>query len=95
MPLCTGKIADARGRDPRTRPRVATNVAARADRVSPRTVRRYTKRGELEAEAQGQCVNCEWPVPIDSPHAESVARTEPAQDPRDGRGCVDTFDRRR
>jgi hypothetical protein len=66
MPLCIGKIPDARGRDPWTRPRVAKDVDARAVRGLTRTVRRYTERGELEAEAQGERVNCEWPVSIDS-----------------------------
>ena len=51
MPLCTGKISYTRGRETRTRPRgsgwVATDVAARAVRVSPQTVRRYAERGGL------------------------------------------------
>ena len=71
MALYTGKISYIRGRETRTRPRgsgwVATDVAARAVRVSPRTVRHYADRGEPEAKAQGERVNREWPVSIDGP----------------------------
>ena len=67
---------------------VATDVAARAVRVSPRTVRRYTERGELEAKAQGEHVNRERPVFVDCPRAGGVAdgaRAGSAGRPRRGR----------
>ncbi len=57
---------------------VTTDVAARAVRVSPRTVRRYIERGELEAKPQGEGVNRTWMVSVDSLHALRASR------PRDG-----------
>jgi hypothetical protein len=92
MPLCTRKIADSRGRKARTRPRgsgwIATDVVARAVPASPRTVRCYTEIVESKAKAQGECVDREWPVPIDDPRAEGgadEARTGSARRPRPGR----------
>ncbi len=55
---------------------VTTDVAARAVRVSPRTIRRYIERGELEAKPQGEGVKREWLVSVDSLHKLRFSRTE-------------------
>jgi actin-related protein len=54
---------------------VATDVAAKAVRVSPRTIRRYIDQGKLEAKPQGEGVRREWLVSVDSLHALRAART--------------------
>src|SRR5918999_1820172 len=45
---------------------ITTEVAARAVRVSPRTIRRYIDQGKLEAKLQGEGVRREWLVSTDS-----------------------------
>ena len=57
---------------------VTTDVAARAVRVSPRTIRRYIDRGELEAKPQGEGVRREWLVSVDSLHALRATRPQSA-----------------
>jgi hypothetical protein len=54
---------------------VATDVAARALRVSPRTIRRYIEQGKLEAKYHGEGVRREWLVSVDSLHALRATRT--------------------
>jgi hypothetical protein len=54
---------------------VATDVAAKAVRVSPRTIRRYIDQGKLEAKPQGEGVRREWLVSVDSLHALRASRT--------------------
>jgi hypothetical protein len=54
---------------------VATDVAARAVRVSPRTIRRYIEQGKLEAKPLGEGVRREWLVSVDSLHALRATRT--------------------
>jgi hypothetical protein len=44
-------------------------VAAKAVRVSSRTIRRYIDQGKLEAKLQGEGVRREWLVSVDSVHA--------------------------
>jgi hypothetical protein len=61
-------------------------VAARAVRVSPRTIRRYIERGELEAKPQGEGVRREWLVSVDSLHALRASRTIEQDVPEGGRG---------
>jgi hypothetical protein len=61
---------------------VTTEVAARAVRVSPRTIRRYIDQGRLEAKPQGEGVRREWLVSVDSLHALRVSRTSEEQSPR-------------
>jgi hypothetical protein len=56
---------------------VTTEVAARALRVSPRTIRRYIERGELAAKPQGEGVNRAWLVSVDSLHALRASRPDP------------------
>src|SRR5918997_1909972 len=60
---------------------VTTEVAARAVRVSPRTIRRYIDRGELEAKPQGEGVRREWLVSVDSLHALRATRPPSAAVP--------------
>src|ERR687893_641377 len=54
---------------------ITTEVAARAVRVSPRTIRRYIDQGKLEARPQGEGVRREWLVSVDSLHALRAPRT--------------------
>jgi predicted nuclease with TOPRIM domain len=51
-------------------------VAAKAVRVSPRTIRRYIDQGKLEAKLQGEGVRREWLVSVDSLHALRTSRTD-------------------
>ena len=64
---------------------ITTDVAARAVRVSPRTIRRYIDQGKLEAKLQGEGVRREWLVSVDSLHALRASRTidedVPGEDP--------------
>src|SRR5918993_3057844 len=54
---------------------VTTDVAAKAVRVSPRTIRRYIDQGKLQAKPQGEGVRREWLVSVDRPHALRASRT--------------------
>jgi len=54
---------------------VTTDVAAKAVRVSPRTIRRYIDQGKLQAKLQGEGVRREWLVSVDSLHALRASRT--------------------
>src|SRR5215204_1650289 len=65
---------------------ITTEVAARAVRVSPRTIRRYIEQGRLEAKLQGEGVRREWHVSVDSLHALRASRTCFARWPRDWSG---------
>src|SRR4028118_1068429 len=60
---------------------ITTDVAARAVRVSPRTIRRYIERGELEAKPQGEGVRREWLISVDSLHALRATRPPSADVP--------------
>ena len=53
---------------------VTTEVAARAIRVSPRTIRRLIERGDIEAKPQGEGVKRTWLVSIDSLHRLRASR---------------------
>jgi hypothetical protein len=68
---------------------VATEVAARALRVSPRTIRRLIKRGELEAKAEGEGVKRTWSVSVASLHKLRASRTERGALPEPGREATD------
>jgi hypothetical protein len=61
---------------------VSTDVAARAVRVSPRTVRRLIERGELEAKAKGEGVERRWLVSVDSLHALRAAKQDEGDSPQ-------------
>ena len=65
---------------------ITTEVAARAVRVSPRTIRRYIERGELEAKPEGEGVRLEWLVSVDSLHALRATRTTGEGVPEVARG---------
>jgi hypothetical protein len=54
---------------------VTTDVAAKAVRVSPRTIRRYIDQGKLQAKPQGEGVRREWLISVDSLHALRASRT--------------------
>jgi len=54
---------------------ITAEVAAKAVRVSPRTIRRYIEQGRLEAKTQGEGVRREWLVSVDSLHALRATRT--------------------
>ena len=64
---------------------ITTDVAARAVRVSPRTIRRLIERGELEAKAEGEGVERRWLVSVDSLHAYRATRPETAVVPHSDR----------
>jgi Helix-turn-helix domain len=64
---------------------VTTEVAAKAVRVSPRTIRRYIERGELEAKPQGEGVNRTWLVSVTSLYALRASRTVEDERPQDVR----------
>lgn len=68
---------------------VTTDVAARAVRVSPRTIRRYIERGELVAKTEGEGVERRWLVSVDSLHALRMTRTESTSGPGEVREEVD------
>jgi DNA repair exonuclease SbcCD ATPase subunit len=65
---------------------VTTDVAAKAVRVSPRTIRRYIDQGKLEAKPQGEGVRREWLVSVDSLHALRASRTIAEDIPDTDRG---------
>jgi hypothetical protein len=64
---------------------ITTEVAARAVRLSPRTIRRYIEQGKLEAKPQGEGVRREWLVSVDSLHALRATRTFEEPGPRTDR----------
>lgn len=61
---------------------ITTDVAAKAVRVSPRTIRRYIDQGRLQAKQQGEGVRREWLVSVDSLHALLASRTAEGQGPQ-------------
>jgi Helix-turn-helix domain len=60
---------------------VTTDVAAKAVRVSPRTIRRYIDQGKLQAKPHGEGVRREWLVSVDSLHALRASRTTEGEVP--------------
>ena len=56
-------------------------MAARAIRVSPRTIRRYIEQDKLKAKPQGEGVRREYLVSVDSLHALRATRPPPAYVP--------------
>jgi chromosome segregation ATPase len=61
---------------------VSTAVAARALRVTPRTIRTYIDQGRLEARAQGQGVRKSWLVSVESLQALRDIREAAERDRR-------------
>jgi hypothetical protein len=82
-PLRTG-VADAIGESGW----VTTEGAAKAVRVSPRTIRRYIERGKFEAKPQSKGVRRSWLVSVDSLHALRAVRTEEEEGPCTDRGGI-------
>lgn len=72
---------------------VTTDVAAKAVRVSPRTIRRYIDQDKLKAKPQGEGVRREWLVSVDSLHAFRASRTNEGDVPDVSPGVepVDSF----
>jgi hypothetical protein len=70
---------------------VTTEVAAKAIRVSPRTIRRYIDQGKLEAKPEGEGVRREWLVSVDSLHALRATRAFEEQSPRANRASHADF----
>src|SRR3569623_1129279 len=70
---------------------VTTDVAARAVRVSPRTIRRYIDQGKIEAKPQGEGVRREWLVSVDSLHALRATRAAEERDVRADRASDADF----
>jgi hypothetical protein len=66
---------------------ITTEVAAKAVRVSPRTIRRYIDQGKLDAKPQGEGVNRTWLVSVDSLHALRASRTIQQDVPDSDRGA--------
>jgi len=64
---------------------VNTDVAARAVRVSPRTIRRLIERGDLAARQEGEGVEKRWLVSVDSLHLLRASRSEGADGTRGDR----------
>lgn len=64
---------------------VTTDVAARAVRVSPRTIRRYIEQDKLVAKPQGEGVRREYLVSVDSLHALRATRPPSAGVPEEDR----------
>ena len=60
-------------------------MAARAVRVSPRTIRRYIEQDKLKAKPQGEGVRREYLVSVDSLHALRATRPPSAEVPEVGR----------
>lgn len=61
---------------------ITTDVAARAVRVSPQTIRRFIERGELAARQEGEGVEKRWLVSVDSLHVLRATRTDSVDKPR-------------
>ena len=68
-----------------------TGVAAKAVRVSPRTIRRYIDQGKLEAKPQGEGVRREWLVSVDSLYALRASRPN-EEDVPDAAGSAEQAD---
>jgi len=71
---------------------VTTDVAARAVRVSPRTIRRYIDRGELKAKVEGEGVERRWLIDADSLLALRATRPE-SEAVREASGQEESADR--
>lgn len=61
---------------------VTMDVAAKAVRVSPRTIRRLIDKGELEARAEGEGVRRKWYVSVDSLHTLRLSQLDEGVSPR-------------
>ena len=70
-----------------------TDVAAKALGVSPRTIRRFIDRGDLEGRLEEEGINKAWMVSIDSLHALRDRRKAEGHDRRESAALSATADR--
>ena len=70
-----------------------TDVAAKALGVSPRTIRRFIDRGDLEGRLEEEGINKAWMVSIDSLHALRDRRKAEGHDRRESVDVSATADR--
>ena len=72
---------------------VTTDVAAKALGVSPRTIRRFIDRGDLEGKLEEEGITKAWMVSIDSLHALRDRRNSEGHDRRGSAAVSATVDR--
>ncbi len=72
---------------------VTTDVAAKALGVSPRTIRRFIDRGDLEGRLEEEGITKAWMVSIDSLHALRDRRNSEGPDRRGSAAVSATVDR--
>jgi len=71
---------------------ITTDVAAKALGVSPRTIRRFIERGELEGQLEEEGITKAWMVSIDSLHALRDRRRPEGHDRREAADVSATVD---
>jgi hypothetical protein len=72
---------------------VTTDVAAKALGVSPRTIRRFIDRGDLEGKLEEEGITKAWMVSIDSLHVLRERRNTEGHDRREAAEVSATVDR--
>src|SRR3712207_1652264 len=72
---------------------ITTDVAAKALGVSPRTIRRFIDRGDLEGKLEEEGITKAWMVSIDSLHALRDRRKAEGHDRRETTGMSSDMDR--
>ena len=72
---------------------VTTDVAAKALGVSPRTIRRFIDRGDLEGKLEEEGITKAWRVSIDSLHTLRDRRAPEGQDRRESAEVSGKLDR--
>ena len=72
---------------------ITTDVAAKALGVSPRTIRRFIDRGDLEGKLEEEGITKAWMVSIDSLHALRDQRKAEGHDRRESAGMSAVVDR--
>src|SRR5918998_4963325 len=72
---------------------VTTDVAAKALGVSPRTIRRFIDRGDLEGKLEEEGITKAWRVSIDSLHTLRDRREPEGQDHRESAEVSGKLDR--
>src|SRR5215212_7893553 len=72
---------------------ITTDVAAKALGVSPRTIRRFIERGDLEGQLQEEGITKAWMVSIDSLHALRDRHRSEGHDRRESAEVSATVDK--
>jgi chromosome segregation ATPase len=72
---------------------VTTDVAAKALGVSPRTIRRFIDRGDLQGKLEEEGITRAWMVSIDSLHALRDQRNSEGHDRRESADVSATVDK--